>query len=559
MNLETTVLASTSVFLLNPIKALLIFAPFLAWAWLISTKLEADAQRCQFDRKKWNGIYMACGIAALAIMLLVPGTVFIFWITWPIGLVILVAPILTYWKLRNASVPANKRFYLTSESMGKVFERRRQTRASADVTIRFTDSEGKQRQVPMKDDPLHEVYAMAEEVILPALAARATRVEIAISPKGCQISQTIDGVRYKREPLAVEPAVRLIDFLKDVAGLDVEDRRRQQAGEFTLKGSDDPVTVHLVTAGSSNSQVMRIDFNRSDRLIKPFDGLGILSAQEEPLKQLVERETRHGIVLIGAPSGHGLTTSLYSFLNRHDAYTTNIKTLERTIEVDLDGVDQILWDSTNPDVDFASNLQSILRRDPDIVMTGELPDRESAQVAIEPGMDGPLIYIPVHAGSIHDVLRAWIKQVGDAKRAVKPLRLVTNQRLLRTLCPNCRQAYQPSPDQLKKLGIPDGKVKQLYRASGKIQVKNKIETCAVCGGTGYLGQTAAFEIMPVDDQIREHIIAGDIKAALNHARRDKMIYLQEAALSKVLSGETTIEEVIRVTAPKKARATTKAA
>ena len=139
--------------------------------------------------------------------------------------------------------------------------------------------------------------------------------------------------------------------------------------------------------------------------------------------------------------------------------------------------------------------------------------------------------------------------VGDVKDASRALRAVVNQRLLRTLCQNCRQSYQPTADQLRKLNIAGNKVRQLYRAGGKIQVKNKIEDCPVCGGSGYLGQTAAFEVLVIDDEARRLLMAGDLKGVLGLARRHKMIYLQEAALSKVINGEISVEEVVRVTAP----------
>jgi type II secretory ATPase GspE/PulE/Tfp pilus assembly ATPase PilB-like protein len=147
-----------------------------------------------------------------------------------------------------------------------------------------------------------------------------------------------------------------------------------------------------------------------------------------------------------------------------------------------------------------------------------------------------------------------VKKVGDVKVATKALRMVTNQRLMRSLCPNCRQSYQPTPEQIKKLNLPAKKVTQLFRAGGKVQVKNRIEDCPVCGGSGYLGQTAVFEVMVVDDEARKHLSAGDLKAALAHARRNRMIYQQEAALSKVINGETDLDEVVRVLAPSKSSA-----
>jgi type II secretory ATPase GspE/PulE/Tfp pilus assembly ATPase PilB-like protein len=269
------------------------------------------------------------------------------------------------------------------------------------------------------------------------------------------------------------------------------------------------------------------------------------------LAGLAEVHDRHGIVLVAAPPGHGLTTTLYSLLARHDPYTANIKALEREVQLEIDGVDHVQWDPTNPDVDYATNLQSILRRDPDVVMVSFIKDADTARVAVDPGMQGPLLYIPQRCGSITEQIREWVKQVGDIKKATRALRAVINQRLLRTLCPNCRQAYQPTPEQLKKLSLPASKVSQLFRAGGQVQVKGKIESCPICGGSGYFGQTGIFEVLAVDEEARRLLSKGDLKAVLAHARRNKMIYLQEAALAKVAAGETTIEEVVRVTAPAK--------
>jgi type II secretory ATPase GspE/PulE/Tfp pilus assembly ATPase PilB-like protein len=163
-------------------------------------------------------------------------------------------------------------------------------------------------------------------------------------------------------------------------------------------------------------------------------------------------------------------------------------------------------------------------------------------------MKGPLIYLGQQLPGVGEMIRDWVRLVGDVKSAVRSLRAVTNQRVMRSLCPNCRQPYQPSAEQLRKLNLPADKVRQLYRAGGKVQVKNKIEECPVCRGSGYLGQTAAFEVFDVDDDSRKLLGAGDLKGAIAHARRHKMIYLQEAALAKVVSGETTLEEVARATA-----------
>jgi type II secretory ATPase GspE/PulE/Tfp pilus assembly ATPase PilB-like protein len=547
MHIEPFLAEAVWGFLLSWWKMLLMLPPFVAWAWLISSKLDKDARYFHLNYQMWNGIHLAAGILALAAMLAIP----IFWLSWPAGVAILAAPILIYWRVRDAAVPEDQRFRLSGEGMSAKLAARRQARAAKAAVLQFTDAKRQQRKVPTKEEPLYPIHMLSEDVLAPALTGRASRLEMAVSPAGANIAQTVDGLKYKREPIPGENALKLLDYLKDIAGLDLADRRKRQSGEFRVKGPSGENALTLVTWGSSTGQALRIDFDREKRLHKPFDGLGLLAPQMEPLRLLLESHERHGIVLIGAPPGHGLSTTAYAFLSRHDAYTSNVKSLEREIVVRLDGVDQVQWDPSNPDIDYATNLQSILRRDPDIVLTGEILDSETARVASDPGMKGPLIYVQQPFPTISEQIRDWVKKVGDVKEAAKGLRVVTNQRLLRSLCPNCRQAYEPSPEQVKKLNLPAKKVTQLFRAGGKVQVKNKIEDCPVCGGSGYLGQTAAFEVMMVDDEVRKALSAGDLKAALAQARRNKMIYLQEAALAKVVAGETTIEEVVRVTAPAK--------
>lgn len=546
---------AVSAFLQSPYKPLLALLPFVPWAWLISSRLEKDARYFHLNYQMWNSVYLATGAAALASVLFIP----IFWVGWPISILLLIGPVLAYWKLRNAQVPESQQFHLTSESLTSKLEQRKIARAAREALVQFIGPEGERRDVPSREDPLYQVHMLAEDVVVPALEARAAFVEVAVAKTGTAVAQTIDGIRYKREPLSAEQGVHLVDYLKQAAGLDVQDRRRRQTADFRMTGPTGSVTLSLTTAGRSDGVLLRLDFDRANRLSKPFDALGLLPAQRDALSGLMEEHDRHGIVLVGAAPGNGLSTTCYAMVGRHDAYTCNIKTLEREILLRIDGIDHTHWEAGRSEADYATSLQSILRRDPDIVLTGAIEDEESGRVVTDPGMQGPLIYVPVRAATTADVIRAWVKSVGDLKRASRSLRVVTSQRLLRTLCPNCKAPFTPTPEQLKKLGLPAGKVQQLFRANGKVQIKNKIEPCPICAGSGYLGQTAAFEVMVVDSEARKLLAANDLKAALAHARRNKMIYLQEAALSKVAAGETTVEEVVRVTASPKADASSRPA
>ena len=173
-----------------------------------------------------------------------------------------------------------------------------------------------------------------------------------------------------------------------------------------------------------------------------------------------------------------------------------------------------------------------------------------------PGAGGPA----GAGGSMAAALAIWMQSVGDPKMATRSLTAIVHQRLMRNLCPNCKSGFTPAPEQAKKLGIPAGKQVELFRPSGKVQVKNRIEDCPVCRGTAYFGQEGIFEVLALDDEGRRLIAENDFRSAYARAvREQKMIQLQESALLKVRKGSTSLEEVQRVFAPKQAPAQAKAA
>lgn len=530
-------------FLTSPFNWLLAALTVLPWAWLVSSKLDKDALYFHLNRRLWNSIHLGAGAVGILSMLLIP----IFWIGWPVAILVMWTPIIIYWQVRNNNVPDEAKYHLTAESITAKLEARRRAAATRSAAINFINAANAPVDVPLKESPLFGVHLLAEDIIGPAVSARAARLEMAPSPNGYIISQTVDGMRFRREPIAADNANQLIDYIKSIAGLDVQNRRKRQVGQCKMNGPEGPKTLTVTTAGSSNGQEMRLEFDRAAQVEKPFDSLGLLPAQLEALKIFTDQENRHGIILISAPSGHGLTTLGYSCIGRHDAYTNNVKIFEREQMIKLDGVDHVVFDPANTDIDYATQLQSILRRDPDVVLVSDLDDPRTAQAVAHPGIEGPLLYVGQRLGSVQEQVVDWVKRAGDLKAAVRPLRAVVNGRLVRSLCPNCKQAYRPSPEQLKKLGLP-ASVQQLFKAGGKVQVKNKIENCPVCQGTGYFGLTGVFEVMTLDDQARKLLLNNDLPGAYMHCRANKMIFLQEAALRKVVDGLTSLEEVVRVTA-----------
>lgn len=551
MSTMPTLLAdATTAFLMNPVKPILLVLTFAPWAWLVSSRLEKDARYFHLNSTGWNSAFLAGGFLALLVFLFVP----IFWIGWPAAILILLAPILIYWKVRNAAVPEKHRFSFSDMSMSDRMEAKRQAKAARDVVLTFFTHEKVKVPVPSKEEPAFMTHLAAEELLGPAMESRASSVELAVNRQGAASGRTVDGIRYKQDTLAVEDAMKVVDFVKDLAGMDVSDRRRRQRGTFRVSGPSGQPEMTVTTAGSSNGLNLRVEIDRPKQLSRPFDLLGMLPVQVKRFDPLLEEDTRHGIVLVGAPAGQGLRTSIYSLMSRHDAYTSNIKSFERDIELRLDGVDHVEFEEGPEAPPYAEQLRSILRRDPDIVQCGFVQDKETAEVCIGPGMEGPLLYVPMRASSIGEMIQQWVKLVGDHKEAAKSLQVVSNQRLLRTLCPRCRQAYAPPAEQLAKLGIPGDKVQQLFRPGGQIMEKNKPEPCPVCRGTGYLGQTAVFEVLKLDRDMRKMLSTGDLKGVLAHARRNKMVKMQEAALAKVVAGDTSLEEVARITAAPKTAA-----
>src|SRR5688500_8311493 len=204
---------AVSAFLLSWWKVLLMLPPFMAWAWLVATKLDKDARYFHFNIEMWNGIHLAAGALALAAMLFIPS----FWLSWPAGVIILLAPILAYWRVRDQKLPEAQRFKLTGEGLGAKLTARRHARASQQALIEFIDTKGATRQVPLKDDVHYPTHMLAEDVLGPALAARAARVEVVAASGGATIRQFVDGIAYKRETIPADAAIKVIDYLKDIA------------------------------------------------------------------------------------------------------------------------------------------------------------------------------------------------------------------------------------------------------------------------------------------------------------------------------------------------------
>lgn len=532
------------LFLVSFWKPFLVFIPFAAWAWVVATIYDKDAERFHLKRRQWNFAHIAIAIVALAGVALLPT----FWISWPLLLTILGVDLGAYALYRNASdrVPKHERW---SFSLQELKERRKSREAekrarTVELTLRGPNGAV---PVPEKDSQEYQVRVAAEGVLLDAIEVRASRVELA--PAGENVYATtfiIDGVRQAGEQHPASAAVAIIDYLKAAAGLDVNDRRRRLRADIEMQRPGGAKrTLRIVTMGGSSGLRMMVTFDPVEQVRIPVENLGLLDPQKEALDALTAED--QGVVLLATPQHNGRTTLLYSLLRAHDAYTTNVQTLEIEPEDYIEGVRHNVFDPMKDNSEYSTTTRSILRRDPDVVGIAELPDANTAKEIVRADHERTRTYACLRADNALAAIQMFVKAVGDPDKAAEAIHGVLAQRLLRKLCQNCRVEYQPSPDLLKKLGASPEKVQKLYKRGGQVLIKNKPETCPICAGSGFFGQEGVFEIFPIGRDERRLIASGDLIGLRSALRKMRLPSIQEAAIAKAAQGVTSVEEVARVT------------
>jgi general secretion pathway protein E len=284
--------------------------------------------------------------------------------------------------------------------------------------------------------------------------------------------------------------------------------------------------------------------------------IGLMPEQEARLNQF--RGIKQGVFIVSGPHKNGITTSLYALLRNHDAFMNSINTLERQPSAQLLNITQNIFNlSDTGTTTFAKKLQTVVRMGPDIIGVSDCEDAETTQIACAAAKDGKLVYITIKADSVIQALGQWLKYVGNRAVVADTLLGISNQRLVRKLCDECKQAYAPDKELFKKFNITAEKTKVLYRA-GKVQYDKhgKPLTCEHCQGTGFYGRTAVFEIILLNDDLRTVIKKSKSLPEIgSQFRRAKMLYLQEQILRKVIAGTVAINEMIRVLSTSKTKNT----
>ncbi|MBX3376350.1 MAG: Flp pilus assembly complex ATPase component TadA [Phycisphaeraceae bacterium] len=542
-------------FLVSFWKPLFLLVPLVGWLWIISRVYDKHAARFHLGRGKWNAIHLSIGVLAVFAALAIPvkGEA-AFWIGLGVMIVILAIDLVAYAVVANKDDRVPEEFHVKFNMLAKMAETRAakaEAKKQGKVELVIKSPDKSTLAAPMAETPEFEVRVAAEGIVTKALDVRASQADIGPSGKDTNyaVSYLVDGVRQPGQTIPGPNAIKIMDFWKSAGKLDLQDRRRKLTADVSIERGVDKHTLRVTSSGAQGGMRMTMLFDPSKAVNKKIAELGLLEPQMAELKAIVE--DAKGVVLLAAPPDMGRTTSLYSIIRMHDAYTTNVQTVELETQVALEGIRQNVFESAGEGPEFSTFTRSILRRDPQVVGVAELPDDQTAKEIARADHERTRTYLSLKTDNALSAILIWMKAVGDPDMASKSLHGVVAQKLLRKLCVNCRQPYQASPDMLKKLGVPSDKPRQLFKKGGQVLIKNKPEVCPVCNGIGYLGQDGIFEVFRIDKAEREFIKTGNMSALRAEFRKRGLPTIQQAALKKAFEGITSVEELSRVTMEQK--------
>jgi len=525
----------------HPGKLAAIVVVFVGWA-LFAQWVDKDTVSVNTYQSAWNLVTILGGAVALALLLLLP----IFWAAIGAFAVVNLSVMISYVVHRNGLVveadkvctPAHiKR--LLSEGFGK---KGREKKIEVNERVRVFDSKG--QLVKQPEEPLaRQTYAHLQNILFDAFLRRAASVEIAPAGQVSNVRVTVDGQASDREALERAQGDGLVAFFKGLSALNLEERRKPQKGKISAQIADTKYQLVVQTNGASAGESLKLRIVGAEARMKAPD-LGFTPQQLETIRGLMD--TENGFVLVSAPPGHGLSTTIYSFARSHDAFLQNIQLLELEREIEIDNITQATY-KPSEEKPFAAELLRMVRTDPDVLLVPELRDRESALSLLQAGAHKQNVYVGIKALDVFDALRRLAELARNPKLLAKSLSAVIHQRLVRKLCETCKAPYKPDPATLKKINLPADKV--LYRPPAPEYDKHGNPLlCQNCFGAGYVGRTGVFNLLVIDGALRPLIAQGaaleDIKAA---AMKRGGLNLQQHALQKVLDGVTSIDEVIRAT------------
>lgn len=381
------------------------------------------------------------------------------------------------------------------------------------------------------------IIRLVNSLMFRAVKQKASDIHLEPFERDLIVRFRIDGVLYDIMHPPKRAQNSIISRVKIMAGLNIAEKRIPQDGRIRIKiaGKDIDIRVSTIPTAFGESIVMRL-LDKSAVLLD-VETLGFIGKNLEYVNEVIQRP--HGIILVTGPTGSGKTTTLYSCLSKINSHELKIITVEDPVEYQLPGINQM---QVNPKIDltFATGLRAFLRQDPDVIMVGEIRDRETAEIAIQASLTGHLVFSTVHTNDAAATVTRLVDMGVEPFLVSSSMICIMSQRLVRSVCKDCARKYSPEEAELKRIGIKpeDLKGRQLFRPVG----------CPNCLETGYAGRTGIHEVLMMNDAVRSEIMKGsDASSIKKVAVANGMKTLREDAAQKVLMGWTTVEEILRAT------------
>ncbi|MCB9877208.1 MAG: Flp pilus assembly complex ATPase component TadA [Planctomycetes bacterium] len=401
-------------------------------------------------------------------------------------------------------------------------------------------AENIQESEDLLDSNKAPVIKLVNMLLFQALKLRASDIHLQPYADRLQVRMRIDGVLYDMESIPRRAQEAIVSRVKVMGKMDIAERRLPQDGRASIRIGDGDVDVRISTVPVAGGE--RIVFRILDKTTKVYslDQIGLDQEAERTIRRYINYS--HGVIFVTGPTGSGKTTTLYACLDAINAPELNILTIEDPVEYNLDGISQVQV-NTKKGLTFAAGLRSFLRQDPDVMMVGEVRDNETADIAIRAALTGHLVFSTVHTNDSASTVTRLIDIGVEPYLVSSSLLCVIAQRLLRTLCPNCKEAVVPTEQQ--RFFLEDLKLSPDMFPDGKLMIGRG---CDDCFRSGFAGRTAIYEVMPIDTHIQEQIINKSTASQIKRGALERGLKtLRMDGVNKLLAGMTTPDEVLRVT------------
>ena len=400
------------------------------------------------------------------------------------------------------------------------------------------------------------IIRWVNSLIFQAVKERASDIHIEPGERDIVVRYRIDGVLYETRRAHKNYGASIIARVKIMAGLNIAEKRLPQDGRIRRRIAGKDIDMRVATAPTAKGERITIRLLDRTSVMVDLDSIGMGPDHYNAVTEIIHRP--HGILLVTGPTGSGKTTTLYSALSKINTPDKNILTVEDPVEYQIEGISQT---QVNPKIEltFASGLRSFLRHDPDVILVGEIRDLETAEIAIQASLTGHLVFSTVHTNDAAGGITRLVEMEVEPFLVASSIIGLLAQRLVRTICPECKKLRPPTEEEVDRLGMT---MEQFVAAGGRDYgfpdeqrpppppgMVYQAAGCSACMDTGYTGRTGIYELLMIDDEIRALVLRNADASTIKRAAVAKeMRTLRQDGARKVLAGWTTIEEVMRVTA-----------